>query len=119
MSLMYTQLFILLVFIWRPKVGLLHNERISIVRILSQGEKVNSKLEEDSSLLSGGILLPISNRCRCVTFGGSSVIGRSFMPLSNFACLANFTCSVSRSNQSMLQVVLGMNQRNIPLRELF
>ena len=119
MSLMYTRLSILSVLIWWPKVGLLHNEQISIVRILSKGEIVNSKSEEDNLLSSGGILLPISDCCRCVTFGGSSVIGRLFMPLSNLACLAIFICSVSRSDQRMLRVVLGMKPRNIPLRELF
>ena len=61
---MYTRLFILSVFICKPNVGLLQEEQMYIVKISSKGEIVNSKSEEDSSLLSGGILLPISERCR-------------------------------------------------------
>ena len=91
---------------------------MSSVSISSNGDMVNSKSSEDSSLSSGGMRLPISDCCRCETFGGSSDIDQSFIPSSNFACLAIFTCSVSRSNQRMLRVVLGMNPRNIPLREL-
>ena len=50
--------------------------------------------------------------------GGNSVMGKSFIPSSNFACLAIFTCSVSKSSHRMLRVVFGMKPRNIPLREL-
>ena len=54
-----------------------------------------------------------------MALGGSSSRGKSFMPSSNFACFAILTRSVSTSNQMMFLVVLGMNPRNIPLRELF
>ena len=91
---------------------------MSIVRISSKGKMVNSKSSEDNSLSSGGMQLPSSDLCRCVTFGGSSDSGKLFIPSSNFACLAIFTCSVSKSNHRMLRVVFGMKPRNIPLREL-
>ena len=118
MLLMYTQLFILSVLICKPNVGLLQEDCMSIVKISSKGEIGNSKSEEDNSLSSGGILLPISERCRWVTFGGSSFIGRLFMPLSNLACFAILTCLVSRSNHRIFLVVLGIKPRSIPFCKL-
>ena len=91
---------------------------MSNVSISSNGDIVNLKLSDDNSLSSGGMRLPISDLCRCVMFGRSSDMGKSFIPSSNFACLAIFTRSVSKSNQKMLRVVFGMKPRNIPLREL-
>ena len=41
------------------------------------------------------------------------------MPLSNLACEAILTRSVSTSYHIMFLVVLGTNPRNMPLRELF
>ena len=73
----YTLLLILSVLIFKPNVGLLQEDRMFMVMISSKGDMVNSKSELDSSLSSGGILFPISDRCRCVTFGGSSFKGKS------------------------------------------
>ena len=46
-------------------------------------------------------------------------MGMSFIPSTNFAWDAIFTCSVLTSYQRILQVVAGTNPRKIPLRELF
>ena len=99
----YTLLLISSVLIFKPKVGLSHEDRIFIVNISSKGDMVNSKSELDSTESSGGILFPISDRCKCVTFGGSSFIGKSFIPSSNLACLAILMRSVSISNQSIFR----------------
>ena len=46
-------------------------------------------------------------------------MGMSFIPSSNFAWDAIFTCSVLTSNQMILRVVLGTKPRKMPFQELF
>ena len=58
-------------------------------------------------------------RCRWMTFGGISDVGRSFIPSSNRACDAILIWFVDVLYHSMFLVVLGTKPRKIPLRELF
>ena len=70
------------------------------------------------SFVSAGMAMLFSDRCRWTTLGGSSDVGRSFIPSSNLAWDAIFVRLVLTSYQMMFRVVSGTNPRNIPLRAL-
>ena len=86
---------------------------------MSNSDVTKLKLDVLSSFSSSGNDCLGFERCGQVVFGGDSVVGESFIPLSNLACSAVFTRSVSRSNQTVFFVVFGMKPRNVPFYELF
>ena len=71
------------------------------------------------SLVLAGIGDQFVVRCRWMTFGGISDVGRSFIPSSKRAYDAILMQLVDVLYHSMFLVVSGTNPRKIPLRELF
>ena len=104
---------------WKPKHWCLALE-IVMVRCSRWANGVMQKQSINvlMSLASIGRGALASARWRCMTFGGTTVIGRSLNPSLKQACVAILTQDVSGSHQRMFLVVHGTHPRKMPRQEL-